>query len=135
MNSFYKQRALKTVFMVFFMLILTIPVLSTDIPAPIIESFKKGNTNMLSGYLNSQVECVVLQNENIYTNKQAELILKDFFSKHVPNDFTIIHKSDKGYAIGKLKTNKGEYRVTILLKTTAGKELIHQLRIEIENNE
>lgn len=138
MNSFYKQHTLKTACIALFMLILSIPLYGSDIPEPIIESFKQGNAGMLSPYLNAQVECVILENENIYTHKQAELILKDFFTKYVPNNFVIIHKGGKEgsrYAIGTLFTNKGEYRVTILLKTTNGKELIHQLRIEKENNE
>ena len=138
MNLIYKHTKYKSVTMLTMALFFSLPLFCNDLPAPIIEAFSKGNASLLSAYFNTQVECVILENENIYSNKQAELILKDFFEKHKPTSFTIVHKGGKEgsrYAIGTLKTNKGEYRVTILLKSTNNTELIHQLRIEIENNE
>ena len=79
---------------------------------------------------------VVLDNDNVYSKAQAQQIVSNFFSNFTPvqeNAFNIIHdsgKADAKYVIGKLKTEKGDFRVYFLLKKNSGKEYIHQLRIE-----
>lgn len=106
---------------------------SVDIPDEITLAFKAGNVEVLSGYLNSTVELVLLDKEDFYTRNIAEGILKDFFREHPTVDFVIKHKggrSESAYAIGNLKTLKGNFRVYFLIKTIDSKPLIHQLRIE-----
>jgi hypothetical protein len=63
-------------------------------------------------------------------------ILKDFFAEYQTKDFTIRHqgaKNDAQYAIGNLKTEKGDFRVYFLLKKVDQELLIHQIRIESDN--
>ncbi|MDT8400712.1 MAG: DUF4783 domain-containing protein [Bacteroidales bacterium] len=106
---------------------------AVDIPDKITLAFKAGNVDVLSEYLNSTVELALLDKEDFYTKKVAEGILKDFFREHATNDFVIKHKggrSESAYAIGTLRTRKGNYRVYFLIKTIDSKPLIHQLRIE-----
>jgi hypothetical protein len=91
---------------------------------------------VLSGYFNTSIELAIPGKEDIYSNKQAELIVKDFFAKHVPSNFVILHKGgkeDSQYAIGNLTTSSGNFRVTLLIKMREGKPYIHQLRFEEEN--
>jgi len=107
-----------------------------QVPNDIIVSFETGNSKLLSGFFNQNVELVVMDNDNVYSKAQAEQIVNNFFSSFTPveeNAFTIIHNSGKQGAksvIGKLKTNKGNFRVYFLLKEDGSKEYIHQLRIE-----
>ncbi|MBN2214469.1 MAG: DUF4783 domain-containing protein [Bacteroidales bacterium] len=106
------------------------------VPGGIIQAIKAGNAADLAKYFNVNVELTLDQGEEIYSKDQAELILKDFFSKHAPNDFTILHKGGKEgsrYAIGNLSTTNGNFRVTILVKLKDSQSYIHQLRIEEEN--
>jgi len=106
---------------------------SVAIPDEITLAFKAGNVEVLSGYLNSTVELVLLDKEDFYTRNIAEGILKDFFREHPTVDFVIKHKggrSESAYAIGNLRTRKGNFRVYFLIKTIDSKPLIHQLRIE-----
>ncbi|MBS0010173.1 MAG: DUF4783 domain-containing protein [Bacteroidales bacterium] len=110
---------------------------SVDIPDEISLAFKAGNVDALSGYLNSTVELVLLDKEDFYTKNIAEGILKDFFRDHSTIDFVIKHKggrSSSAYAIGNLRTRKGNFRVYFLLKKIDSKPLIHQLRIERDDS-
>lgn len=106
------------------------------VPNEINVGLATGNAKVLSSYFNQNVELVVLDNDNVYSKAQAQQIVANFFSKFPPiaeNAFSIIHDSGKEnaqYVIGKLKTEKGDFRVYFLLKQNSGKQYIHQLRIE-----
>ncbi|MCI0522737.1 MAG: DUF4783 domain-containing protein [Bacteroidales bacterium] len=107
------------------------------IPAGISIAFRSGSAAGLSEYLNSTVELVMPDKEDFYSKSVAESILKDFFSRHHSREFVIRHqgaKSDAQYAIANLETDKGKFRVYFLLKKVDGSPLIHQIRIESEND-
>lgn len=106
------------------------------IPGGISIAIKAGNSAELSKYLNSTVELLLLDKEDFYRKNVAETILRDFFSQYKTKDFTIRHqgaKNDAQYAIGNLKTEKGDFRVYFLLKKVGQEQLIHQIRIEPDN--
>ena len=108
----------------------------TNIPGGISIAIKAGNASELSKYMNSTIELLLLDKEDFYKKNVAETILKDFFSEYQTKDFTIRHqgaKSDAQYAIGNLKTEKGDFRVYLLLKKVDQELLIHQIRIEADN--
>jgi hypothetical protein len=103
------------------------------IPIEISVAFKAGNAAELSRYMNSTVELLLLEKEDFYKKNVAETILKDFFTNYQTKDFVIRHqgaKNDAQYAIGNLKTEKGDFRVYFLLKKVDQQLLIHQIRIE-----
>jgi hypothetical protein len=107
-----------------------------DIPQAVIEALKTGNTAELSKFFNTSIELAIPGQEDIYSSQQAELIVKNFFAKHVPTNFVVLHKGGKEgsqYAIGNLSTSTGNYRVTLLFKLRENKPFIHQLRFEEEN--
>jgi len=107
-----------------------------NIPGEISIAFKAGNAAELSKYMNSTIELLLLDKEDFYKKNVAESILKDFFTEHQTKDFTIRHqgaKNDAQYAIGNLKTEKGDFRVYFLLKKVGQSLLIHQIRIESDN--
>jgi len=106
------------------------------IPDGIAIAIKAGNAAELSKYMNSTIELLLLDKEDFYKKNVAETILKDFFAGHQTKDFTIRHqgaKNDAQYAIGNLKTEKGDFRVYFLLKKVDQELLIHQIRIESDN--
>ena len=106
-----------------------------NIPNDIAIAFKVGTAKELARFFNDNLELAVGDKEDIYSKSQAERIIDDFFVKHPPKSFEFIHKGGKEsarYAIGKLVTFKGEFRVYMLLKKTGNQPLIHQLRIENE---
>lgn len=106
-----------------------------NIPAEISMAIKTGNATELAKYMNSTIELLLLDKEDFYKKNAAETILKDFFQQYPARDFTIRHqgaKNDAQYAIGNLKTEKGDFRVYFLLKKVDGSPLIHQIRIEAD---
>ena len=112
--------------------------LYNDIPDGIIIAIKEGNASELAKYFNNNVELALSDIDDMYSKNQAELIIKDFFKKHPPTSFNILHKGGKEtsrYAIGNLATSNGKFRITILIKIKEDKSLINQLRIEKENGE
>jgi hypothetical protein len=103
------------------------------IPAGISLAFRAGNASALAEYLNSTVEILLLDKEDFYSKNIAENILSDFFSKYHTREFTVRHqgaKNDAQYAIANLVTDKGNFRVYFLLKKVDDTPLIHQIRIE-----
>jgi hypothetical protein len=106
------------------------------IPEGIAIAIKAGNASELSKYMNSTIELLLLDKEDFYKKNVAETILKDFFAEYQAKDFTIRHqgaKNDAQYAIGNLRTEKGDFRVYFLLKKVDQELLIHQIRIESDN--
>jgi hypothetical protein len=105
------------------------PEILSDISA----SFEAGNAARISGYFNKNIELTFFDKEDIFSNTQAEMILRDFFSKNKPTQFKIIHqggKEDSRYAIGRLTCGTESFRITILIKNENNNSFIHQLRIE-----
>ncbi len=106
------------------------------IPSGIAIAFRSGSAAGLSEYLNSTVELVMPDKEDFYSKSIAETILKDFFSRYRCREFIIKHQGSKGdaqYAIASLETDKGRFRVYFLLKKVKSNPLIHQIRIESDN--
>jgi hypothetical protein len=108
----------------------------TKIPEGISLALKTGNASELSKYINSTVELLLLDKEDFYKKNVAETILKDFFAEYKTRDFVIRHNggiNDAQYAIGNLKTDKGDFRVYFLLKKVDQELLIHKISIEADN--
>lgn len=127
-------------FVTIILLIITSPLLNSQdqirIPGEITAAIKAGNAAELSKYMNSTVEILLLDKEDFYKKNVAEAILTDFFNTYQTRDFVISHqggRNDAQYAIGNLKTAKGNFRVYFLLKKVDQQLLIHQIRINSEN--
>ncbi len=131
----------------FFPFIILFTILSADlaviaqvtggIPEGISVSIKAGNSREFSRFFNTTIELILPNTEEVYSKTQAELIIKDFFAKNTPTEFIILHQGGKEtsrYAIGTLTTTTGIFRLYFLLKFQNGEALIHQLRIEKEEN-
>lgn len=100
-------------------------------------AIRSGNPKNISKYFIENIDLKVISQEDVYSKQQAEMILKDFFTKHPVKSFTVAHKSEpKGgsqYVIGTLDTGNGKFRIYFLIKTTGSQSLIQQFRIETES--
>lgn len=106
-----------------------------EVPKEILLALKSGNAKELAKFFNSNIELEIFGDEEVYSKAQAELIVKDFFTKHIPSNFTKLHEGGKDgskYIIGNITTSTGTYRVYFLLKEKNGAALIHEFRIEDE---
>jgi len=107
-----------------------------DVADDIAALFRTGNSKDISKYFEANVDMKILDQEDVYSKAQAELILKDFFAKHTPKSFSLVHnglsKNGAKFAIGSLVTSAGTYKTYYLLKKTGEQFTIQQLRIETE---
>jgi hypothetical protein len=99
---------------------------------------KNGDSKTLSTYFSTTVELSILDQDDIYSSNQANLILKDFFSKNPANSTKIIHKvvSNANYKFGVIQYNsvKGNFRISFELKGNGSDFKITQIRIEENKN-
>lgn len=128
---------MKKSILLFVGLFLLVPVFAAT-PEEVANAIKTGDAGAISKYFSDNIDLKILDKEDVYSKAQAELIIKDFFSKHPLKSFTIIHKSalkgDSQYSIGSLDTYNGKFRVYFLLKKNLlFKTMVSQFRIEKEN--
>jgi hypothetical protein len=125
-----KKSGLVLVFVLWF---LCFPIISFgQIPEQIIKGLKTGDAKLLAAHFYENIELVVLDRELVCSQAQAEQILKDFFASNKPLDFKITHKGgdESSYAIGKMQTGNGNFRVYFLLKLKGTQAQIVQLWID-----
>ena len=99
-----------------------------------VAAFKAGNATKIASYFADNVDLSILESENLYSKAQAEQILKNFFTKHKPSEFTIVHKGKSGqseYFIGELTCTDAIFRVTMNSKSDDGNKQITSLTIEV----
>ncbi|MGD1844572.1 MAG: DUF4783 domain-containing protein [Salibacteraceae bacterium] len=97
-------------------------------------ALKTGNSKVLVSFFGPTVDMAILEVSNVYSKPQAEQVLKNFFAKHQPTDFSLVHKgaSKLGmqYAIGNLTTSKGTFRISYYVRKGDNGEFIKEFRID-----
>ncbi|MBN8703367.1 MAG: DUF4783 domain-containing protein [Bacteroidetes bacterium] len=107
-----------------------------DIADQLSKNFAEGNSRAISQSFAENVELTIVSLEDVYSKNQAEILLKDFFTKNPVQSFNITHKSipknNNYFLVGNLLAGKEKYKVYILLKQATDKTTIQQLRIELD---
>jgi hypothetical protein len=99
----------------------------------VISAIKSGNANNVSKYFDNTVEISLQGKSGSYSKSQGEIVLKDFFASNGIKKFTIIHAGNVGgaeFCIGKLETNKGNFRTTVNLKMKGDKQILQEIKFE-----
>ena len=98
---------------------------------PIKDVIKTGSAKEMGKFLYQNIEINIEGNVNTYSKAQAEFVFRDFFKKHPPTSFNIVHKgASKGgqqFAIGRYLSNADSYSVLMLVKDVGGSYLIHEI--------
>lgn len=103
------------------------------IPTYIKNAVKAGDAAELSRYFNNVIELSILNNSNVYSKIQAEHILSNFFMSNQPIDFEILSERESRNSqiiIGKMLTEKSEFRISYVLSEIGGTSLINKFHIE-----
>jgi hypothetical protein len=99
--------------------------------SPMKDAVKAGSAKDLVRFLNSSVDINLEGNVNSYSKAQAEFVLRDFFKKHAPTDFTIKHTgASKGglqFAIGEYQSGTDYYDVLMRVREVGKESLIHEI--------
>ncbi len=127
-----------TLLRISFIFIIAVSVHSTahaGVMDEIANAIKNGNAKDLAGYFDSNVLITILDEEETYSKAQAELVVKDFFSKHSPRSFEIVHSGNSAggtqeYSIGTLTCSNGTFRVYINIKSSGSTYVIQELSFE-----
>lgn len=99
-------------------------------------AISSGNSNTLASFFFTTIELSIPDAQGSYSKAQAELLMKNFFSKHSPKSFSIINEGLSGgeksrFVIGTYATEKGEsFRVYYLIKEISGRQQLTILKFE-----
>ncbi len=119
-----------------FMIIISHSTASAQSFDNIAASIRKGDAPGLAKNFAGNVEISIKDAQNSYSKSQAEAVLKNFFSMHIPKTFTIVHQgqSPEGakYFIGTLSTSAGTYRTYVYAKQVASSFVIQEIRLEAQ---
>lgn len=99
------------------------------------QAFRTGDVGGIVRYMDNVVSVTMNNNQATSSRTQAEMMLRDFFSKNEPKSFEAGHTGENNqtnsvFSIGHLNTSTGRYRVYILLKQQGQNYLLQEIRIE-----
>jgi hypothetical protein len=96
-------------------------------------AMRSGNAGQLARYLDSRVDISLPEKSDSYSKSQAEMIIRDFFTTNVVQNFLVKHKGENGgseFCVGVLQTRNGDYRTTLFLKQKGDKQLLQEIRFQ-----
>ncbi len=102
-------------------------------PEAIINALKSGNMDALSKNFDNMVDITILDKQSSYSQSQAGVVVRDFFSHNQPKNFEALHDGASGgskYTIGNLSTSGGTYRTYIYMKSKGSGFVVQELRFE-----
>ena len=121
---------------VFFLVPVTSAFGQTDAMArDISQAIRQGNAREMSKYFGQNVDLTLPGSEGTFSKSQAEVILRNFFSKNSPTGLSVNHQGNSRdgsvYVIGTLQTRNGQtFRTYFLLKKVSDTFRLHQVQFE-----
>ena len=110
----------------------------SEISDKVILAIKEGNASKIAKHFHKKISLKIFDSEDVYSNIQAETVLKDFFVKHPPLNYSKSHsnsqKNGNEFFTGILTTTNGKLSLSFQIKKIEDKYLICQFRIENEKN-
>ncbi|WP_209329841.1 DUF4783 domain-containing protein [Lunatimonas salinarum] len=109
----------------------------TPLAEQIEQALKQGSSKEIAKMLDATVEIKLGDNRGHFSKNQTEILLRDFFKKHPPQNFEIIHQSDSSetisYLIGNYQSRTGSFKTLIKSKLNSASQLrIYSLEITKE---
>jgi hypothetical protein len=100
-------------------------------------AIKNGNTASLTSNLSSSIDLKINNEDGVYSDKQALVVLEKFFTQFPATDFKYNHvgstqSNSKYYSIGTYNTANSSYRVLISYKLANGVYLIDKIHFDLE---
>ncbi len=108
-------------------------ITSDSIAKKIEIAIRSGSSKNLSSYFHKSIRLKVVGNSNIYSKKQAEMIISTFFHENSPGSYKITSQKENGKAqsiIGIFKSEKRNYRFYYRLSEYNNRLQICYLEIE-----
>ena len=132
---------MKNASFVFFISVLMFSVMplnasgASDVCNKVSKAIEAGNARGVSQFFGTHVDLTLPGSDGTFSKNQAELILRDFFTKNAPRSFTVSHQGSSRdgsqYVIGQyVSRNNTSYRTYFLVKKVSGKMVLHQIQFE-----
>ena len=103
----------------------------SDIINNVKAAIKIGASKEVSKHLHQSVDITIDGDMDTYSRTQAEYVLKDFFKKHPPTSFVIVHqgasKAGSPYATGQYVSGDNTFLVWLRIKKVSDKHLVHEM--------
>jgi len=99
------------------------------------QAMSLGNATLMAKQFDKTITLKIFSEQNIYSKQQAEQILKQFFEKNIPIQFSKQLENEQNgskYYFGLLKTKQKLFRTYFYIKNTNSLDVIKEIRIEIE---
>ncbi|MBN9482859.1 MAG: hypothetical protein BGO70_08280 [Bacteroidetes bacterium 43-93] len=128
MNKLYKR--------FFLSILLCFSLLAANAQAleDVTNGIRNGNVTMITKYLDNTVAITMSNNQSIYSKAQAEIVLRDFFTKNPVKQFTVRQGGPSGtsakYAVGALETSNGTFQVYLVMNLKDDNFLLREIRFE-----
>src|SRR5690606_29278989 len=117
-----------------FILFASVSSFAGDLITEISNQFRQGNTKEISKHFSSTVNLSILNDNNIYSKVQAEIILASFFKVNQPRGAKVIHRLDNNpnyqHAVIELNTSGGDFRVSYSVRVNNNQAQLVEIRIE-----
>lgn len=98
----------------------------------VVNALNNGNANKLSNFFDTNVELDFGNKNVVFSNRQAEQVLRDFFKSNMVKNFVVLHFSspvnNSKYCYGTLNTVNGIYHTSLFFKVEGKEELIQVIR-------
>jgi hypothetical protein len=109
----------------------------TSVVDKIVDAIRLADASGLAEEFNTTIDLLIPDNEGMYSNNQAEQVMKVFFKNNPVEKFTLDHQGNSNdgskYIIGTYKTTGGlSFMVYVLIKKTGNQEQLYELRFEKE---
>lgn len=98
-------------------------------------AMKSGNVAVIARHFNDIVDITINRNQSTYSSTQAEMVLKNWFSKNTPKEYTIEHSGSSPnnkaiYCIGSIKTSTGRYKVYMFFKPEGNDYVLQEIKLQ-----
>ncbi|HOV10815.1 MAG TPA: DUF4783 domain-containing protein [Bacteroidales bacterium] len=114
----------------------TLVIVQDDITSAVASAINAGDAKKLASYFSPSIDLTLPGTEGTYSKSQAEMIIKDFFTKYPPVSFKINQQgsSNEGsqFAVGTMISKAATFKTYFLIKKRDGFPLLHQLQFEQE---
>jgi len=102
-------------------------------------AIKSNHVSDIVKYFDNFVPITINNSQSVYSHNQGEVVLRDFFDKNIPRDFTVLDNGSPDkyskFMIGTLTDTRGvKYSVYILMKLKNSSYLLQELRLNKEQN-
>lgn len=96
--------------------------------------FNSANIKELALNFDKRIKVTTDTESNLYSNVQAELVIKNFLSKLEDRKFCCIKRldidADTFYITGKLNSTQGNYKIFIFISDEDEAEIIREIKFE-----